>query len=231
MIQATCFATQTLTQATPVAVSLFSTVLTKIIDFVKTYFNAMQWSFLYLYGTKEILFDNVYKKESRGILPTYKDRLNQAINKVFVKNDNVIGNIKFNMAHGTLYTASGVIGFVPALQRLGYLDIGAGLIVPLEALGNVVFGFASLVALIQNIKLYKAASKMAKSDSLPEQEAAQMIKKSAVMGIISSLSYILTAITLIFSASTAIAFLFGIIAVITGCLKILYDFFRFRQAF
>lgn len=188
----------------------------------------MQWSFLSLYGAKELLFDRV--KEIRGTKDTQSSLMNHYLNGVFVRKDKVFGVVPFNVAHGSLYLASGVVDSLAAADRLGWVHMGS-FTVPFEIVGNCLFGFASLVALIHNIKIYREASKISDKNPYAEQEAAKRLKKSAVMGIISTLNYIIASALLIIGRQASLALIFGCIAVFTGCLKIIYDFFRFRKAY
>ena len=203
-------------------------IFKKLADFAVVHFNFMQWSFLSLYGAKELLFDRV--KDIRQARNPSPSLMNQYLNGVFVRKDKMGGVVPFNVAHGSLYLASGVAGSLAAADRLGWIRMGS-LTIPLEIVGNGLFGLASLVALIQNIKIYREACKVSEKNPYHEQEAAQRLKKSAVMGIISTLNYIVAAALLIIGTHASLALIFGCIAVFTGCLKIIYDFFRFRQAY
>lgn len=214
--------------SSPIVSNSSKTILKKLVDFAIVHFNFMQWSFLSLYGAKELLFDRV--KEIRGTKDTQSSLMNHYLNGVFVRKDKVFDVVPFNVAHGSLYLASGVVGSLAAADRLGWVRMGS-FTVPFEIVGNSLFGFASLVALIHNIKIYREASKISDKNPYAEQEAAKQLKKSAVMGIISTLNYIIASALLIIGTQASLALIFGCIAVFTGCLKIIYDFFRFRKAY
>lgn len=217
--------------AIPAGASLTSKVTRVIIHLMKNFSSISQCSFLVLYGSKEILLDRVrdIRKVKKNIVITHATNINNFLNKIFIKKDKLIGPLNFNVVHGSLYMGSGVLGSTAAMHKLGWINIG-GLGLPLEVASNCLFNFACLAALIHNIKIYRAAAKVPKYAPLHEKEAAWMLKKSAILGIISSLNYILAASLLIAGASATFALLFGCIAVFTGCLKILYDFLRFRNA-
>lgn len=201
------------------------TFFKKIVDLAFKYFNILQWSFLSLYGVKEILFDRVKELSQPSNKISQRDVF---INRIYSQNDHVLGPIRYNQAHGSLYLMSGVAGSFSASHRLGWIKLG-NFDVPLEIVGNCLFCFASFIALIQNIKLYQAASKVSQYAPAYEKEGAEMIKKSAIIGIISSLSYILAAGLLIMGVQATLALLLGCLAVFTGCIKILYDFIRFKN--
>lgn len=207
-------------------------IVKKLVDLVKSLFNTVQWAFVNLYGTKEILFDRVkdLRYSKKNIIKTHATRVNSYLNRVFVKKNAFIGPINFNVAHGSLYMASGLAGSLAAIHQQGWLNIGC-LAAPLETLGNGLFGLASLVALIHNVKIYRAAAQVPEYAPTYAKEAASMLKKSAVCGIISSLNYIIASALLIFGAAFTFALVFGCIAVVSGCFKILYDFIRFKNAY
>lgn len=209
------------------------TVTQRLVEIVKTYFNMMQWGALWTYGLKEILLDrvrNIDEIQSKPALPTHANRVNAYINRILVKKDSTIGDLKFNIAHGLLYIGSGLMGSVAGLHRLGVFVIGKT-VFPLEAAGNSLFGLGSLLALIQNIQIYKLALKVTSNSPLHEREAADMLRKSAVIGIISSLNYIAAAAVLVIGGPATMALIFGVLALFTGCVKILYyDFFRFKDS-
>lgn len=215
----------------PVVSAMGNRLVQKLILLVKSLFNIAQWSFVSLYGAKEILFDRVsdFSKTKRPIILTDAKRVNNYLNRVFFKKDSFLGPIKFNVVHGSLYLASGLAGSVAAMHQQKWLNAGE-LAFPLEATGNCLFGLASLVALIQNVKIYRAAAKVPAYAPPHAQNAASMLKKSSVLGFISSLNYIIGSALLMIGPAAALALLFGCIAVFVGGLKILYDFIRFREA-
>lgn len=216
----------------PVAVNLGQQGIQRLVPLVKAHFNSLQWSFVSLYGAKEILFDRV--KDIRDIKNPdrvkHAHRVNVQLNKIFLKKDVFIKPIRFSILHGTLYVASGLVGTVAALQKQGVLNIAAQLQFPLEVVGNGLFGLASLVALIQNIRTYRAAAKIPPHAPFYERQAANQLKKSAILGILSSLNYIIGAALILIGPLSSLALLFGCVAVFFGCLKILYDYLRFRNA-
>ncbi len=204
----------------------------KTIALFKNIFDLMQWSFLCLYGSKEILLDrvkNISQVRKNHVVVTQAHRVNRYLNGIFLKKTAFVGPINFNVAHGSLYIASGMVGLAAPIHRLsGKLNQKLPLLA--ETLGNGLFGLASLVALIQNVKIYRAAAKIPSFAPQHARDAALMLKKSAILGIISSLNYIITVALLVMGSAATFALIFGCIAVVTGCLKILYDYFRFKNA-
>jgi hypothetical protein len=219
--------------ALPAFFTIISTITKKVIDFVKTYFQFMQWSCLIAYGAKEIIFDKVTdfsKRQQRCILITPANRINNFLNRIFVKKEPLLGPIKYNVAHGLLYGVSGILGSAAAMHHLNWINVGSAA-VPLEMAGNATFAFASFISLVQNVKMYRAAAKIQDDAPAHEREASGKLKKSAVLGIISSLNYIVAAALLMFDVTAVISLIFGCIAVITGCIKVLYDYIQFKNAY
>lgn len=202
-----------------------------LVNLVKNFSGILQNSFLVVYGTKEILFDRVrdISKTKNHVIITHATRINHYLNKIFVKKDPFIGPLRFNNAHGLLYIGSGLTGSAAALHKLGWINLG-GFGLPLEIAGNCLFSLACLTALIHNVKIYRAAAKVTPHAPLYKRQAAHMLKVSSVLGIISSLNYIVAASLLVMGPLASLALVFGCIAVLTGCMKILYDFLKFRNA-
>ncbi len=202
-----------------------------LINLVKNFTGVLQNSFLIAYGTKEILFDRVrdIRNVKKDVIITHAQRVNDYLNKIFLKKDNFVGPFKFNHVHGILYIGAGFVGTVAAMHKLSWVNIG-NLALPLEIAGNSLFGLACLAALIHNVKIYRAAAKVPKDAPFYERCGAQMLKKSSILGIISSLNYIIAASLMVIGPLASLALLFGCIAVFTGCLKIVYDFIRFQNA-
>lgn len=199
---------------------------------VKNLFNIMQWSFLSFYGGKEILFDRVrdIRKIKKKIILVKAERINHYLNHIFVKKEAFIGRVKFNVVHGSLYVAAGVAGAAAAIHKQGWFDLGS-FAFPLETLGNSFFCLASLVSLIQNIRIYREACKVPEYAPLHMQEAASILKKSALLGMISSINYMIATALLMMNVAATFALIFGCIAVFTGFLKIFYDFIRLKHAY
>lgn len=203
----------------------------KLVELFKGFTDISQWSLLSLYGTKEILFDRVrdiHQVKGNDVF-MQASKVDIFLNRTFLKKDTFLG-IKFNVAHGSLNIVSGLLGSLAAAHRQGWMNVG-NFCLPLEAAACSLFGFASLIALIRNINIYRAAIKIPEYAPLHVKEAASMLKKSAILGIISSLNYIVAAALLIIGSTATLALIFGCIAVSTGCLKILYDFIRFKNAY
>lgn len=214
---------------TPLLITLKSQLISKVIALVRNFSAIGQSSFQCCYGAKEILFDRVEdlrKVEKSGVI-THADRVNRYLNTVFVENNFFIGSLKFNETHGSLYIASGVAGSLVAMHDLKWISLG-GLAILLQQAANCLFCLANLAALVHHVKIYRYAVKVPCYAPLNEREAANRLKESAVLGIISNLNYILAAALLIIGSAATLALLFGCIAVITGCFKILYDFFRLK---
>lgn len=223
---------QTVSPVIPAVATFVKSVVIKIIDFCKSHlYYIMQWSFVALYGIKEILFDRVrdIRLVKQSVIVTHADRVKQHANSVFLKKDPLLGPVKFNSIHGSLYATAGFVGVGVAMHRQGLIQLG-GLLPAFELAGNCLFGLASLVTLIHSIRIYLKASKVPSYAPPHVQESASMLKKSAILGMISSLNYIIATALLIIGNAATFALIFGCIAVATGCMKIFYDFLRFREA-
>lgn len=194
----------------------------KITEIVLEYFGIIKGLCLASYGLKELLFDRI--KNSVNNHNNCLSHQKQFINEFLLKTEPVLKCIGFHALHGSLYIASGLSSAVAASQQLFQKSLGIPL--PLfPILGNSFFLLANLFSLKYHVHLYQEAAKVTKDSPQEEQDSAKILKKSAVLGILNSLSYLMIPLFSILGISLALSLLFGCIAVFTGCIKILYDYF------
>jgi hypothetical protein len=191
-------------------VSTFSqTILPKITPLVALVatpqFRLLQGLGICSYGFKEVFYDS-YKCHQLAKSPCVKTRTKwQAAHKFFLN-------------HGALFAGCGIAGTAVALHYLEAISAGPMLSV-LKHLDLGLFLAACVVALQHNVKEYQRAKEF--DDNLQ----AQVHKNSAILGIISSLNYMIWSSLLFFEFSSALTFVFCAIGLLTGCWKILFDFF------
>jgi len=168
------------------------------------HFRLLQGLFLCGYGMKEILFDRTSEPDS-SLCRRICRACCSCFNRLRIVADS-------NIQHGLLFVGSGLAGAAVALHQLEKINVGSLLTVA-EGLDLGLFLAACLVGLRYNVLKYSDPS-----SSLQE-------KKSAVLGIISNLNYLFWGLCPILGASATFALVFCGIALTTGFLKILYDFF------
>lgn len=195
-----------------VGVQADSSQLTYIVDEAIKALAMIQSAFLFTYGAKEIFFDSRQFQEK-----VWGGRLcavSQAIFGIF--GDNETSAHDYYLIHGTLFLTSGAYFALSSLHCYQCLDL-YGCLDELHLAAETLFVAANIVALKFNMQLYMHAK------SSHAENAA--ILRSCVIGIVSNLFYILAEATRLFGFSTALALVFGCIAVSTGGVKIIYDFF------
>lgn len=131
----------------------------------------------------------------------------------------------YHTIHGALYLASGLCAAVASLHDLKVFDLGpaVGIINKVE-LGT--FLAASLMGLYSNVKDYQNAKVLPANPTADQIEASKRKKTSAILGIISCVSYILNVALLFMGQLAAVAFVIGILGTLTGFIKMLYDYYR-----
>ena len=116
--------------------------------------------------------------------------------------------------HGIFFLGSGMAGIASEFNLLGYSQ-------PLQAAGNLLFVMGNVVSLELNIRKYLKASEILNRNN--EDPSAAALMKSASLGILNSLGYIICAAMMLYGYSTAILLLVGGFGSIFGCIKILFD--------
>ncbi len=130
--------------------------------------------------------------------------------------------------HGLTLLVSGILSGITCLQNVFSSDF-RGFCTAIGKAANGSFIYASLLALEENIRIYKYAENHNYSDIEEALKHSNRLRFSAMLGIFSSLSYIIsTALTLIGLAAT-VALVIGIIATFSGALKVIYDFISWSK--
>lgn len=184
---------------------LSAPVVTHAVKYVTTpHFRVLQGICLCGYGLKEIVFD-----APRAPNTSLCTRIGQAVSNLFSQ---IQSSSDFFIQHGILFMGCGIAGAALAFQQVRG--------VPWNAFHSVLqgsdFGFffaASLVGLRYNVLNY-----------LNSQNP--LIKKSSILGIISNLNYLFWCLSPFLGLSATLSLIFCCIALSTGCLKILFDYFK-----
>lgn len=193
----------------------------EIASFASVFFPIIQNTALGIFGFKEIVTGRV--KTPKGItdadLTDQNSRIRFHVRKILFKIKwNRFPPNDFHGTHGLLYLASGASGLLSCCA-------GAAS----KVLGNIGGGFflsANIVDLDFNVSIYRLASSIDLKNA-PEslKEAVHRLKRSAIIGMISNIGHIITPFTILFGPYLALTIFFTGIAVSTGCIKILYDYF------
>lgn len=216
------------------ACAIASTLIKRVYDFVAYYFQALQSLGLIGYAAKEILIDyhNLSNRPRSNNEPAFnlhrvEFRKDIFVPKVARHHFKSIQDIKAAhfLGQGILYGASGVLSLAASLDRLNYLALGAAL--PIFHYGGWgLFLFACLFSLERHIRIYQEAKNMeGASTGEINEKLAKRIKLSAILGMISDISYIFITAFSIFSAGFAFYIIFGCFAIFSIALKNIYDFF------
>jgi hypothetical protein len=128
------------------------------------------------------------------------------------------GNLEF--IQGSCFVCSGISGALSFYYPAMYLDV----------VGNGLFLVGNLIALMKNIEAYIQAVKLSGSADEVICQQAKRNMLSAVFGILNNINYIMIPFVTVFGGPVALAIVFGGIAITTGCIKILYDYFYLRAS-
>jgi hypothetical protein len=121
-------------------------------------------------------------------------------------------------SRGIAYIGTGICDSYVALHSLAIFNLNSA-ISKISFIGNICFLYANLATLAENILFFQKAQ----SDDIASGQSRERMK-SAFLGIISSLGYILTSALTLFGASTAVIILISIFAANAGFLKTILDY-------
>ena len=123
-----------------------------------------------------------------------------------------------SIVHGMYYAGMGAFGGLTSLQDFGLVNLGITY-TGLDKLSWVCFLCANIYMLQESVRMYLDVQDM------EDHPTVDKIRLSAVMGIVNSLGYCMTAAVVLFGGPAAAALVLGGISVTVGCIKILYDHF------
>lgn len=134
-------------------------------------------------------------------------------------------SVKYNIIHGSLFLASGVCAVTASLHDLGAYSLGKAVDV-VNTVENWTYLVGSVLGLCYFTERYRQATELP-PNATPEQiEIARRKKTSAVMGIIGCVTWIVNIALTFIGGLATLAFVIGILATLTGFVKILYDYFK-----
>lgn len=194
----------------------------KIAALTRTCFQYIQKIFLGIYGSHQLLFEKIkpLEKVNNANLKNRVQQLKIYLHGFLFKREFEKIPFGYHAMHGALYLSSGIFGFLSDIESCGiYRNLGS-------SIGSGLFLFANLLGIEYNVSIYLHADSIDLTNAPAYQcEAVKALKKSAAMGIITNLNYVLFPISIFFGLPVAVSILFAGIAAATGCLKILYDYF------
>lgn len=158
----------------------------------------LQKGFISLCGVKELAVDRVHYNRAEQLLNHPERRLTEQAFQYLYSSHKT--NREFYEVHGFMFAGSGVMGIFAVLFKMNTL----------EAISNGLFTFSNFIALQYHIILIRNSTE-------------QHIRKSAAIGIVSNLGYIISSALITMGPWPTLALIFGILAVCAGSIKIIYD--------
>lgn len=179
----------------------------RIVDFSIGHFLLIENTFVCGLGIKELVVDRVKYERSKE-MQNLTNSLCLAIEE-FELAANMTADVsptehrEHYEVHGGLFSASGAIGILNALYAKTMLAV----------ISQGLFTFANVIAFKYHIVLFRAASD-------------PQTRKSAAIGLLSNVGYIMSTALVLVGASATMVMLLGCFAVTTGGIKIVYDAIR-----
>ncbi|MEI8365770.1 MAG: hypothetical protein WCF65_05060 [Parachlamydiaceae bacterium] len=131
-------------------------------------------------------------------------------------------SLNYQIIHGTFIGATGVCGVLEGLNSFGWINYGK-IATTVCSAGSIFFLYANIAALEESVRIYEELQKHEIEGGLVEQEKNAFRKCAAIWGILSNLGYIVATACVLFGASTAMAFVFGVIGTLSGAFKFICD--------
>lgn len=201
-----------------------------ITSLAQTYFNSIQSLFMFSYGSRELFWDSIVKSKQVRFAKInvakkeIADRIHDFVRKFLKIAEKETYPINYYTLHGSLFFSAGVSGCAAALHRLEKINL-RNTVNYLEIFSSGAFFLANLASLRYNVKIYRDASQLLAQNAAEHiKKSVDLLKNSAVLGILSNLHYLMIPAIPLLGFSVAVALVFGCIAAFTGGLKILYDF-------
>jgi hypothetical protein len=175
-------------------------------------------------GVKEIVSERVrlITKQNVSKQPL-TSRVASYCTKFFTEIKESIVTCKYYATHGLLYLGSGITGSIAALHELGAVHLGKAFNA-VKVAESSLFIFASLIGLEHYIDAYEAA-KAPLNATKEELETVHRTKTSAILGIMTCISYIISCSVALLTGAALLAFILSCLGSLTEGLKTLYDFF------
>lgn len=205
----------------------------RVYDLAAHYFQILQSIGLISYAAKEILID--YLPLSKGMRVSNKRdpilhrvgfREDIFVRQISDKHFKNIHDIKAShfLGQGILYGSAGILSLGASLHGLHYIALGAAL--PFFHYGGLsLFLFGCLFSLERHIRIYQEANLMEDASVGESHELAKRIKISAILGMVSDISYIVLTAFSLFGGGFAPYIVFACLAIFSIALKNIYDFF------
>lgn len=195
---------------TPQNIIIVQQASSKIIEFAKTYFLFISNICLVGLGFRDYTAVALGAKPAP---PSFSEFFNNFFQGI------LSGNLK--IIQGSCFVVSGVTGAITFFNPSSLL----------AASSSTLFVAGNLLALASNIETYIQAVRLSESHDSADQKRARSMMYSAILGMINNINYIMVPLVTLFGGPVALAIFFGGIAVTTGCIKILYDYFYLRTQY
>ncbi len=193
-----------------------------VVRLVKPYFGLLQQLIMGTSGAKELVDDGI-KQRVELWDETHDDTTGKVSWTAVKRFATEIKIARIHIVRGALYAVSGVCGGATAMHSLGMVDVD-DYYKTLSRVGNGAFLAGNIITLYFYCEELRDALHIAHTTTGETRERAEEACHSAVMGIVSTLAWLLTAALTAFSVSTAAIIVIGIIGSFTGGIKSTYDF-------
>lgn len=177
------------------------------------------------YGVKELVCDRVKQPSDAGMWnEPLLTRIGMWCRKFFHELKEDIVNLRYQAIHGLLLIGSGTCGTVGSLHEIGVINLGNGY--PVCNAIETGFSFAScLMGMHYYVKLYWEAGDLPQNPTDEQIAISQRRKTSAIMGLLSCISYLISTVISVLTGAALMAFILNCLGSLTSSLKTLYDFF------
>lgn len=134
-------------------------------------------------------------------------------------------SMKYHLMHGALFLGSGLCAVTGALHDLRLFNLGPALGI-LSSAESWTYLAGAVLGVGHFTEQYRLASILPENPTPEQLESSRRKKTSAVIGMIGCLAWVVNTAFILIGGLATVAFVIGLLATLTGFLKMLYDYFR-----
>lgn len=199
----------------------------KLYELAIALFKVGQGACISSYGAKELFWDGIKRRVE--LSHTKKSKTLQSLDnslKWFQERMRFVQKraAEYYLVHGVLFIGSGISATLTGLHELQFINLGK-IYSGLNIAASSIFVVANIAAFGYNLATIINAVLLTPKATPQELPVIQGLKKSSMLGLLSSTQYIAAASISLFGGPVVVIAVLGCVAASLGGLKILYDFF------
>jgi hypothetical protein len=195
---------------------VFATLGARVSAIASTYFGLGQGVFFLGYGAKEWVVDGIIQEAKIKPLDPDAPLYTKIIHKIRC------AFVKVFKIHGAMYVFSAIAWIAAELDKVNILNLGQAFPY-VQSISNILFLGACSLAIGYQVAVVRDAIDLTRNGNDAQKYLAKCLKVSCAMGIIGNVGYIAAVGAMMFGGPTGVAAILGFVAVLIGCVRVMYD--------